>query len=43
MTAAIPVFKPVSQMQLSPGSTVTIPDVSWEEFESILQELEATV
>ncbi|MBW4561108.1 MAG: Uma2 family endonuclease [Mojavia pulchra JT2-VF2] len=39
MTAAIPVFKPVSQMQLAPGSTVTIPDVSWEEFESILQEL----
>lgn len=30
MTAAIPVFKPVSQMQLAPGSTVTIPDVSWE-------------
>lgn len=39
MTAAIPVFKSVSQMQLAPGSTVTIPDVSWEEFESILQEL----
>ncbi|MGF2039850.1 MAG: Uma2 family endonuclease [Nostoc sp. CmiVER01] len=39
MTSAIPVFKPVSQMQLAPGSTVTIPDVSWEEFESILQEL----
>ncbi|MFN6478898.1 Uma2 family endonuclease [Nostoc sp. DedQUE07] len=39
MTPAIPVFKPVSQMQLAPGSTVTIPDVKWEEFESILQEL----
>ena len=39
MTAAIPILKPVSQMQLAPGSTVTIPDVSWEEFESILQEL----
>ncbi|MFN6470641.1 MAG: Uma2 family endonuclease [Nostoc sp. SerVER01] len=39
MTAAIPVFKPVSQMQLSPGSTVTIPNITWEEFESILQEL----
>ncbi|MDZ8189720.1 MAG: Uma2 family endonuclease [Nostoc sp. ChiSLP02] len=39
MTPAIPVFKPVSQMQLSPGSTVTVPNVSWEEFESILQEL----
>jgi Uma2 family endonuclease len=39
MSVAIPVFKPVSQMQLTPGSKVTIPDVSWEEFESILQEL----
>jgi Uma2 family endonuclease len=39
VTAAIPVFKPVSQMQLAPGSTVTIPDVSWQEFESILEEL----
>ncbi len=26
-------------MQLAPGSIVTIPDVSWEEFESILREL----
>ncbi|MEH2350262.1 MAG: Uma2 family endonuclease [Nostoc sp.] len=26
-------------MQLAPGSMVTIPDVSWEEFESILEEL----
>ncbi|MCC5630917.1 Uma2 family endonuclease [Nostoc sphaeroides CHAB 2801] len=39
MTAAIPVFKAVSRMQLAPGSTVTIPDVSWQEFESILEEL----
>lgn len=39
MTAASPVFKPVSQMRLAPGSTVSIQDVSWEEFESILQEL----
>ncbi|MBD2292890.1 Uma2 family endonuclease [Anabaena sphaerica FACHB-251] len=39
MSVAIPIFKPVSQMQLTPGSTVTIPDVTWEEFESILQEL----
>lgn len=29
----------VSQMQLSPGSIVTIPNVSWQEFELILQEL----
>lgn len=39
MSVAIPIFKPVSQMQLTPGSTVTIPDVTWEEFESILQEM----
>ncbi len=39
MTAISFVFKPVSQMQLAPGSIVTIPDVSWEEFESILLEL----
>ncbi|NWF59244.1 MAG: Uma2 family endonuclease [Fischerella sp.] len=39
MTAVTPVVKPVSQMQLAPGSAVTIPNVSWQEFESILQEL----
>ncbi len=39
MTAVSAVVKPVSQMQLAPGSAVTIPNVSWEEFESILQEL----
>lgn len=39
MAAVIPVVKPVSQMQLAPGSTVTIPDVSWSEFEAILEEL----
>ncbi len=39
MTAVSPVVKPVSQMRLEPGSTVSIQDVSWEEFESILQEL----
>lgn len=39
MTAAIPVVKPVSQMKLAPGSTLTIPNVSWQEFECILQEL----
>lgn len=39
MTATIPVVKPVSQMRLAPGSTVTIPNVSWQEFECILQEL----
>lgn len=39
MTTAIPIVKPVSQIQLSPGSAVTIPNVSWQEFESILLEL----
>lgn len=39
MTAVIPIFKPVSQMQLAPGSVATIPNVSWQEFESILEEL----
>ncbi|WP_413175833.1 Uma2 family endonuclease [Anabaena azotica] len=39
MSVAIPVFKPVSQIQLTPGSKVTIPDVSWDEFEAILKEL----
>ena len=39
MTAVSLVVKPVSQMRLAPGSTVNIQDISWEEFESILQEL----
>ena len=39
MAAVTLVVKPVSQMQLAPGSAVTIPNVSWQEFESILQEL----
>lgn len=30
---------PFSRIQLSPGSLVTIPDVTWLEFESILKEL----
>jgi Uma2 family endonuclease len=39
MTTVTPIVKPVSQMQLAPGSAVSIPNVSWEEFEFILQEL----
>lgn len=39
MTATIPFVKPVSQIRLAPGSTVTIPNISWQEFESILGEL----
>lgn len=39
MTAVSRVVKPVSQLQLAPGSAVTIPNVSWAEFESILAEM----
>ncbi|MBE9157938.1 Uma2 family endonuclease [Nodosilinea sp. LEGE 06152] len=39
MTTLVPVSKPISQLHLAPGSKVTIPDVSWAEFEAILQEL----
>jgi Uma2 family endonuclease len=35
----LPIAKPISHMQLAPGSTVTIPDVNWQEFEAILEEL----
>ena len=39
MIVITPVLKPVSQIELAPGSVVTIPNVTWLEFESILQEL----
>ena len=39
MITITPILKPVSQIQISPGSLVTIPNVSWAEFESILAEL----
>ncbi len=39
MSIATPVLKPVSQLQLAPGSTVLIDDVTWQEFEVILEEL----
>ncbi|WP_124972248.1 Uma2 family endonuclease [Aphanothece sacrum] len=39
MSLIIPVIKPVSQMKLESGSRVTIPNISWQEFESILQEM----
>jgi Uma2 family endonuclease len=39
MTALFPILKPISQIRLDPGSVVTIPNVSWQEFESILQEM----
>lgn len=34
-----PVVKPVSQIQLAPGSAITIGNINWQEFESILEEL----
>ena len=39
MTAVSRVVKPVSQLQLAPGSAVTIPNVNWAEFESILEDM----
>jgi len=33
------VMTPIRQIQLQPGSVVSIPDVSWQEFEEILEEL----
>jgi Uma2 family endonuclease len=39
MIVITPVLKPVSQIELTPGSVVTIPNITWLEFESILQEL----
>ncbi|HIK32564.1 MAG TPA: Uma2 family endonuclease [Oscillatoriales cyanobacterium M59_W2019_021] len=39
MPATVPIVKPISQIHLAPGSVMTIPDVSWQEFESILSEL----
>jgi Uma2 family endonuclease len=39
MTATIPFIKPINQIRLAPGSTVTIADISWQEFESMLQQL----
>ena len=39
METTLHIAKPISQMKLAPGSVATIPNVSWQEFESILQEL----
>jgi Uma2 family endonuclease len=39
MITTLRVVKPIATMQLEPGSFVTIPDVTWEEFEAILEEL----
>ncbi|WP_297083508.1 Uma2 family endonuclease [Thermoleptolyngbya sp. C42_A2020_037] len=39
MTIANPVVKPISQLELAPGSMATLRNVTWQEFESILEEL----
>jgi Uma2 family endonuclease len=39
MTPIASIFKPVSEIKLEPGSTVTISNISWQEFETLLQEL----
>ena len=39
MTPAALVTKPISQLQLAPGSLLSVPNVSWDEFEAILEEL----
>jgi Uma2 family endonuclease len=39
MISETTVIKPISQLQLAPGSVVTIPNVTWAEFETILTEL----
>lgn len=39
MTTITLVAKPVSQIKLDPGSVITIKNVTWQEFEKILQEL----
>ncbi|XWK86618.1 MAG: Uma2 family endonuclease [Phormidium sp.] len=39
MTIATPVVKPVSQLELAPGSIATLKEVTWQEFEEILAEL----
>ncbi len=36
MTTTISFVKPVSQIRLAPGSIVSIPNVSWQEFEAII-------
>jgi Uma2 family endonuclease len=39
MISETTVMKPISQLQLAPGSVVTVPNVTWAEFETILTEL----
>ncbi|WP_107670119.1 Uma2 family endonuclease [Cyanothece sp. BG0011] len=39
MSATIPFVIPINQISLEPGSQVTITDISWPEFETMLQQL----
>jgi Uma2 family endonuclease len=41
MTVTAPVTIPIKNIQLNPGSMITIHDVTWEQFEAILEEREA--
>jgi Uma2 family endonuclease len=41
MTVATPVTIPLKNIQLNPGSLITIRDITWEQFEAILEEREA--
>ncbi|GAA6617709.1 Uma2 family endonuclease [Scytonema sp. NUACC26] len=42
MAAAISVTIPIKNIQLNPGSKIAIHDITWEQFEAILEEREAT-
>ncbi|MCT7993225.1 Uma2 family endonuclease [Laspinema olomoucense] len=39
MTLITGIVKPVSEIKLEPGSTVSISNISWQEFETLLQEM----
>ncbi len=39
MSATIPFVTPINQISLEPGSQVTITNITWQEFETMLQEL----
>jgi Uma2 family endonuclease len=39
MVTLLPISKPISHFRLEPGSRMTIPDVSWVEYEAILAEM----
>jgi Uma2 family endonuclease len=42
MSSAALVTRPISQLQLAPGSFLTVPDISWSEFEAVLAELSSS-